>query len=60
MKKVNTHLYEVSKKEIKELSEETQVLVFNAFDVKYYIEKPSKALLYSASSCYFFLFDKEE
>lgn len=60
MKKVNTHLYEVSKKEIKELSEETQVLVFNAFDIKYYIEKPSAALLYSSSSCYFFLFDIED
>ncbi len=59
MKEIKTHLYEITKKEIKELDEETQVLVFNAFDIKYYIEKPSKALLYSASSCYFFLFDKE-
>lgn len=59
MKKVETHLYEVSKTELKNLSADTQVLVFNAFDYKYYIEKPAKAMRYSAVSCYFFLFDKE-
>ncbi len=59
MTKISTHLYEITKKEIKTLNEDTQVLVFNPFSNKYYIEYPATALIYSAKTCYFFLFDVE-
>lgn len=59
MKKVRVTLYEISKKELRNLPLNTQVLVFNAFKDSYTVYPSQDIANISDTYNYFFLFDNE-
>lgn len=59
MKKTVVLLYEVTKKELKDLPANTQVLVFNPFQYSYKVYPCQQLTNFSDVTNNFFLFDKE-